>query len=148
MSRALCLLLVTAALYCCCSSPVVALRESRKQLSPYLSPTSGPFPSTGDKELLPTSENLLLQLRGGLSLQVQAMSGKMIVIEELDPNSTVLDLKERLRQREGLEPQEQRLIVNGRHMRDQDKISSYNLSDKTVIHLVLRLRGGARSYEP
>ncbi|OEH78187.1 hypothetical protein cyc_08064 [Cyclospora cayetanensis] len=92
--------------------------------------------------MTPSSQTLLMQLRGGLSLQVQAMSGKMITVEDIDPQSTVMQLKERLQQREGLSPDQQRLIVNGRHMKDTDTLASYNISDKTVVHLVLRLRGG------
>ncbi|CDJ57034.1 GM14032, related [Eimeria maxima] len=73
------------------------------------------------------------------------MNGKLITLEDLNPNSTVLQLKQQLQQREGLNPDQQRLIVGGRHMKDEDTLESYNLTDKTVIHLVLRLRGDSSS---
>ena len=49
-------------------------------------------------------------------------------MEDVNPSSTVRELKQLLQQREGLSPEEQRLIVGGRHMKDEDTLASYNLS--------------------
>ncbi|CDJ68771.1 hypothetical protein, conserved [Eimeria necatrix] len=56
------------------------------------------------------------------------MNGKMITVEDVNPSCTVRQLKQQLQQREGLAPEQQRLIVNGQQMRDEDKLSDYNLN--------------------
>ncbi|CDJ53319.1 hypothetical protein, conserved [Eimeria brunetti] len=76
------------------------------------------------------------------------MNGKLITVEDLNPSSTVRQLKQLLQQHEGLAPEQQRLIVGGRHMKDEDTLDAYNLDEKTVIHLVLRLRGGLLPPKP
>ncbi|ODQ68585.1 ubiquitin, partial [Nadsonia fulvescens var. elongata DSM 6958] len=51
-------------------------------------------------------------------------------------------VKERVEEREGIPPAQQRLIYSGKQMTDEKLISEYNLQPGAQLHLVLALRGG------
>ena len=50
--------------------------------------------------------------------------------------------KERVEEKEGIPPPQQRLIFGGKQMADDKKASEYNIEGGSVLHLVLALRGG------
>lgn len=53
-----------------------------------------------------------------------------------------LALKEKLEEKEGIPPQQQRLVFQGKQLKDDKTIGSYKLKAGTVLHLVVALRGG------
>ncbi|PHJ17993.1 ubiquitin family protein [Cystoisospora suis] len=87
----------------------------------------------------------LLSIRGGFQLQVKTMSGKTVVIDNVRESDTIKELKERVEQREGIPVDQQRLVFNGRQLENSKTVKEYNLSENSVVHLVLRLRGGEAS---
>ena len=72
---------------------------------------------------------------------VKTLTGKTI---ELDVSSsdTVSDLKMFIQDSEGIPPDQQRLIFGGKQLEEEITLSEYYITDGSVIHLVLRLRGG------
>jgi len=52
-----------------------------------------------------------------------------------------MKLKERIEEKEGISPQQQRLIFSGRAMAENKTVADYQLKAGAVIHLVLALRG-------
>ena len=58
---------------------------------------------------------------------------------------TILSLKETIKETEGIPEDQQRIIFAGRQLEDDRTPSDYNICHKTLVHLVLRLRGGART---
>ena len=59
---------------------------------------------------------------------------------ELD--NTILDIKNALQEREGIEINQIRLIFGGKQLADEMKISDYNLEPGSTLIMVLQLRGG------
>jgi len=51
-------------------------------------------------------------------------------------------IKERVEEKEGIPPAQQRLIFGGKQMSDDKCATEYNLEGGATLHLVLALRGG------
>lgn len=61
---------------------------------------------------------------------------------DVEPSDTVLALKEKLEEQEGIPPEQQRLVYQGKQLKDDRSIESYNLKGGAILHLVVALRGG------
>ncbi|KEP63307.1 UNVERIFIED_CONTAM: ubiquitin family protein [Hammondia hammondi] len=85
----------------------------------------------------------LLGVRGGFNLQVKTMSGKTVVLDNVQGSDSILEIKRRVEQREGIPVDQQRLVFNGKQLENGKTVQDYDLSENSVLHLVLRLRGGA-----
>ncbi|EMR10166.1 NEDD8 protein [Pneumocystis murina B123] len=74
-------------------------------------------------------------------IKVKTLTGKEIELD-IDPSDKVIRIKERMEEKEGIPPIQQRLIFGGKQMSDERTASEYNLEGGSVLHLVLALRGG------
>ncbi|KAL6776986.1 UBQ2 [Auxenochlorella protothecoides x Auxenochlorella symbiontica] len=81
------------------------------------------------------------RLRGGMMIKVKTLTGKEIEID-IEPNDSIARIKERVEEREGIPPVQQRLIFAGKQMNDDKLAKEYNIEGGSVLHLVLALRGG------
>uniref|UniRef100_A0A8C5HBL1 Ubiquitin-like protein NEDD8 n=1 Tax=Gouania willdenowi TaxID=441366 RepID=A0A8C5HBL1_GOUWI len=70
------------------------------------------------------------------------LTGKEIEID-IEPTDKVERIKERVEEKEGIPPQQQRLIYSGKQMNDEKTAADYKIQGGSVLHLVLALRGGA-----
>eukprot|EP01025_Chloroclados_australasicus_P047453 TRINITY_DN531_c0_g3_i1.p1 TRINITY_DN531_c0_g3~~TRINITY_DN531_c0_g3_i1.p1 ORF type:complete len:231 (-),score=38.60 TRINITY_DN531_c0_g3_i1:341-1033(-) len=85
--------------------------------------------------------HLVLRLRGGVTIKVKTLTGREIEID-IEPTDTVERIKERVEEKEGIPPVQQRLIFAGKQMNDDKMAKDYNIEGGSVLHLVLALRGG------
>ncbi|KAJ5411873.1 Ubiquitin supergroup [Penicillium crustosum] len=73
--------------------------------------------------------------------RVRTLTGKEIELD-IEPDYKVARIKERVEEKEGIPPVQQRLIFGGKQMADDKTASEYNLEGGATLHLVLALRGG------
>ncbi|KAI9141007.1 ubiquitin-related domain-containing protein [Paraphysoderma sedebokerense] len=74
-------------------------------------------------------------------IKVKTLTGKEIEID-IEPSDKITRIKERVEEKEGIPPAQQRLIYGGKQMQDDKSASDFGLEGGSVLHLVLALRGG------
>ena len=73
-------------------------------------------------------------------IMVQTLTGKGVEIN-IQPTDTVLRIKELFEEKEGIPPPQQRFVMRGRILEDCETVNECLLSEGSVIHLVLPIRG-------
>ncbi|KAK9916478.1 hypothetical protein WJX75_003088 [Coccomyxa subellipsoidea] len=85
--------------------------------------------------------SIVMGATGTMMIKVKTLTGKEIEID-IEPSDTIERVKERVEEKEGIPPIQQRLIFAGKQMNDDKTAKDYNIEGGSVLHLVLALRGG------
>ena len=76
-----------------------------------------------------------------MQIAIKTLTGKIWNVE-VESSDTIENVKVKIQDQEGIPPDQQRLIHQGRLLIDHETLAELNIREGTVLHMVVRMHGG------
>jgi len=98
-------------------------------------------PKTSSDEVNSLKQSKRVRFSCDMMIKVKQLTGRDIDLN-VEPSDTVKNIRTKIHSKEGIPPLEFHLIFGGQRLKDEKTLADYNIMDKSILYLTLRLGGG------